>query len=63
MHKLNTICGLLNAEMVTFTYEYSKRLIKAGDTCYEYNAETARIAVYDKEQKEEYLVDFEAMHS
>ena len=49
--------------MTEFTYDCRNRLIKAGDTTYEYDAENTRIAIQTKEKREEYVVDKNTTYS
>ncbi|MBP3620458.1 MAG: hypothetical protein J6J16_01710, partial [Lachnospiraceae bacterium] len=53
----NMVYGPLDGEMVTFTYDCRNRLVRAGDTTYEYDAEDVRIAVETSEYREEYVTD------
>jgi len=58
----NMTYGPLNGEMTDFTYDCRNRLIQAGDTKYEYDAENNRIAVIknagtDDETITRYTVD------
>ncbi|MBO5388403.1 MAG: hypothetical protein J6A59_09720, partial [Lachnospiraceae bacterium] len=53
----NMLYGPLDGEMVTFTYDCRNRLISAGDTTYEYDAENIRTAVETPEYREEYVTD------
>lgn len=53
----NMIYGPLNCKMVEFEYDCRNRLIRAGDTLYEYDAENNRIAVETPEYREEYVID------
>ena len=49
--------GPLNGEMVEFEYDCRNRLIRAGDTTYQYDAENNRIGVETAEYIEEYIID------
>jgi len=56
------IYGPLNGEMTDFTYDCRNRLVQAGNTKYEYDAENNRIAVTkyagtDEETTTRYTVD------
>lgn len=53
----NMIYGPLNGEMVTYEYDCRNRLIKAGDVCYEYDAEDQRIAVNEANKRTEYVIN------
>ena len=53
----NMIYGPLDGRMVEFEYDCRNRLIRAGDTLYEYDAENNRIAVETPEYREEYVID------
>ncbi len=53
----NMLYGPLNGEMVEFEYDCRNRLVRAGDTSYQYDAENNRIAVETSEYREEYLID------
>ena len=59
----NMTYGPLNGVMTEFTYDCRNRLIKAGDTTYEYDAENTRIAIQTKEKREEYVVDKNTTYS
>jgi RHS repeat-associated protein len=51
----NMIFGPLNGEMVEFDYDARNRLIRAGNTTYEYDAENNRTAVIQNGEKTEYI--------
>lgn len=53
----NMIYGPLNGTMTTFVFDCRNRLIKAGDTTYEYDAENNRISVTTGTKRTEYVVN------
>ncbi len=53
----NMTYGPLDGEMTTFEYDCRNRLVRAGDTTYEYDAEDVRIAVETPEYRDEYVTD------
>ena len=59
----NMTYGPLNGVMTHFEYDCRNRLIKAGDTTYEYDAENTRIAVETKAKREEYVVNKNTKYS
>ncbi len=58
----NMTCGPMGGVMTSFTHDCRNRLIKAGDTTYEYDAENTRTAVQTKDRRKEYIVDKEAVY-
>ena len=53
----NMLYGPLDGVMTEFDYDCRNRLIRAGDTYYEYDAENIRTAVDTPEYREEYVTD------
>ena len=53
----NMLYGPLDGVMTEFEYDCRNRLIRAGDTYYEYDAENIRTAVDTPEYREEYVTD------
>ena len=53
----NMLYGPLDGVMTEFEYDCRNRLIHAGDTAYEYDAENVRTAVETPEYREEYVTD------
>ena len=53
----NLTYGPLNGKWVEFEYDARNRLIRAGDTTYEYDGENNRIAVTEAGKRTAYVVD------
>ena len=53
----NMLYGPLDGVMTEFEYDCRNRLIRAGDTTYEYDAENVRSAVETPDYREEYVTD------
>ena len=53
----NLTYGPLNGKWVEFEYDARNRLIRAGDTIYEYDGENNRIAVIEAGKRTAYVVD------
>ncbi len=53
----NMTYGPLNGTMSSFEFDCRNRLVKVGDTSYEYDAENNRIALITKTKRTEYVVN------
>lgn len=53
----NMVYGPLQGKMVSFLYDCRNRLVQAGDTTYEYDAENNRIAEINGSRRIEYVIN------